>query len=154
MDKSAMNKTLPYVLLRATYRDYRSSSEWHRTINTIVDELRKHLRQDIELDPEPVCNEHGFSMWLFAEEPDDAELNTIWSGVLSGRFMDETGLNIVFHQFIFDYQQKSRIRGTEGDHVLHVLRVKGENAEWVNAGWQSDDYDEWDDVPFPAEDAE
>lgn len=147
MDKSSI-ATVAEAVRGGTAEVFSSQQEWKAILNTLVQGLAEHLDQTMEVDPAPVCNEHGFSMWVFADE---SSLGTTWSGVLSGKFRDEKGLDVSFVQFIFDVRQKLRVRKDGSDYIVHLLVLDSDGVRWKHVGWQADDYDEWKDVPFPEE---
>lgn len=153
MDASTLNEQLGKVLKTCSASDFPRDTDWSSFVEQVLAMLKGHLDEGFEVDPEPVFNQHGFSMWLFAEKPSTADVPTIWSGVLSGQFLDEGGINVGFCQFVFDVGRQERLRTSGGDLIVHVLNVESDGRPaWANLGWDIDEYDEWDGVPFPDED--
>lgn len=148
-----MNKAFSKMILSVTHGAVLAEEQWRVIVQEVLGELSHHLGESFEIDPDPNFFGKGFSLWLFSEDPRGMSTPTTWSGVLSGRVIDPNWFSIEFSQFLFDRATRRRIQTDRGNYLAYIFLVKeGEMSKWRSLGWSPDEYDEWDDVPFPEND--
>jgi hypothetical protein len=125
---------------------------WKKVIEDLICEFQELIKEGCQWDHSYSVETAppSFSVWLWSNCDNGAPLAFCWSAVLAGSLVEGNQFVSTIDLFLFHRQTKARVCTMEGRSFLQ-FSYEVEQASWICLGWMNDEWDEWGDLVFPAD---